>query len=226
LRQMEILGAEGAFVDEVAGRWLEERTGEFGNLPVAVQRRVIYKQLLGSGVVGNFELVEGLRLKVDRAVMVSKELVVTRNEAGVVKTKSSVEVGFEHGELEVEVGRAGEVIWDGVKLNWRLEKVAGRFQVPQREAGREFLDAGKVGERVILRHWRAGDRFWPIGIRGAVKLQDFFTNQKVLRAERRKLIVATTLDGEIFWVEGLRLGERFKLDKMTQCRLKWCWERL
>jgi tRNA(Ile)-lysidine synthase len=226
LRQMEILGAEGAFVDEVAGRWLKERTEEFGNLPVAVQRRVIYRQLLGLGVAGDFELVEGLRLKADRPIMVLKELVVVRNEAGLVEIRKVGETGFDLGELEVEVGRAGEAIWDGVRLNWALEEVSGRFQVPQREAGREFLDAGKVGERVVLRHWRAGDRFWPIGMRGAVKLQDFFTNEKVLRAERRKLVVATTLDGEIFWVERLRLGERFKLDKTTRCRLKWCWERL
>jgi tRNA(Ile)-lysidine synthase len=226
LRQMEILGAEGAFVDEVAARWLEERTGEFGSLPVAVQRRVIYRQLLGLGVPGDFELVEELRLKSDRPIMVLKELVVARNEAGLVELRKVGEIGFDLGKLEVALGEVGEVNWAGVRVNWELEEMSGRFQVPQREAGREFLDAEKIGERVVLRHWRAGDRFWPIGMRGAVKLQDFFTNQKVLRAERRKLLVATTLDGEIFWVEGLRLGERFKLDKRTRCRLKWCWERL
>jgi hypothetical protein len=59
-----------------------------------------------------------------------------------------------------------------------------------------------------------------------VKLQDFFTNEKVPRAKRRGLIVATTADGVIFWVEGLRISERFKLTKRTIRRLQWRWKRL
>ena len=59
-----------------------------------------------------------------------------------------------------------------------------------------------------------------------MKLQDFFTNAKVPRARRRELIVATTASGEIFWIEGLRIGERFKLDKAIQRRLKWKWQRV
>jgi tRNA(Ile)-lysidine synthase len=77
-----------------------------------------------------------------------------------------------------------------------------------------------------LRHWRPGDRFQPIGMAGGVKLQDLFTNRKIPRAERHRLVVATTAAGELFWVEGLRMAERFKLDKSTARRLQWCWDRL
>ncbi|WP_160164559.1 tRNA lysidine(34) synthetase TilS [Pedosphaera parvula] len=226
MRQMEILGAEGDFIDEVAGNWLRKKDGLFGNLAVAVQRRVIYRQLLELGVAGDFELVEKLRLRASRPVTVSKDMVVTRDEAGVVKTRQIERMGFNSGQIEINLSRENEIIWDGVRVYWAFESMGKKFEVPQAEAGREFLDLEKVGKQVILRHWRAGDRFWPIGMRGAVKLQDFFTNQKVLKEKRRKLILATTLDGEIFWVEGLRLGERFKLDKGTECRLKWSWDRL
>jgi tRNA(Ile)-lysidine synthase len=78
----------------------------------------------------------------------------------------------------------------------------------------------------VLRHWQPGDRFQPIGMFAAVKLQDWFTNQKILRARRRQLIVATTAAGEIFWVEDQRIGERFKLTAATQRRLNWHWRRL
>jgi hypothetical protein len=40
-----------------------------------------------------------------------------------------------------------------------------------------------------------------------------------------ELVVAEARNGEIFWVEGLRIGERFKLDKGTRRALKWCWRR-
>ena len=59
-----------------------------------------------------------------------------------------------------------------------------------------------------------------------VKLQDFFTNQKVPQAQRRRLIVAATAAGEVFWVEGMRIAERFKLTRQTIRRLQWRWKRL
>jgi tRNA(Ile)-lysidine synthase len=59
----------------------------------------------------------------------------------------------------------------------------------------------------------------------SVKLQDLFGNLKTPRGERHQLMVAATAAGEIWWVEGLRVSERFKLDKQTVRRLKWSWRR-
>jgi tRNA(Ile)-lysidine synthase len=87
----------------------------------------------------------------------------------------------------------------------------------------EWFDADKVGATVTLRHWQAGDRFQPLGLGTAKKLQDLFTDAKVPAPERRRRLIATTAAGEIFWVEGLRPGEKFKLDKSSQRRLKWHW---
>jgi tRNA(Ile)-lysidine synthase len=78
----------------------------------------------------------------------------------------------------------------------------------------------------VLRHWRAGDRFQPSGMKSRVKLQDLFTNQKIPRDERQQLIVAETARGEIFWVERLRIAERFKLSGGTNRCLQWRWKRL
>ena len=73
------------------------------------------------------------------------------------------------------------------------------------------------------RHWRPGDRFQPIGMKTAVKLQDWFTNQKIPATRRRELWLAATATGAIFWVEGLRIGEAFRLTAQTRKVLKWCW---
>ena len=92
-------------------------------------------------------------------------------------------------------------------------------------AGCEIFDADRVGSPIVLRHWRAGDRFQPIGMSAPIKLQDFFTNLKIPRARRHELVVGVATNGELFWVEGLRIGERFKLDKNTSRWLHWCWQR-
>ena len=91
------------------------------------------------------------------------------------------------------------------------------------KVGCEYFDADKVGERIILRHWRVGDRFQPIGLKSAVKLQDLFTNRKIPRARRHDLVVAEAGNGGIFWVENLRMAEPFKLTPRTKRRLIWRW---
>ena len=89
----------------------------------------------------------------------------------------------------------------------------------------ERFDAEAVGKAAILRHWSRGDRFQPIGMKSAVKLQDLFGNLKVPREERHKRVVAVTGKGDIFWVEGLRISEKFKLTPQTRRVLEWRWRR-
>ena len=96
---------------------------------------------------------------------------------------------------------------------------------PKFAKGCEHFDAERIGSPVVLRHWRAGDRFQPIGMKAPVKLQDLFVNHKISRAQRHQLVVATTAKGEPFWVEGLRVADGFKLDNQTVRRLKWRWLR-
>jgi len=90
----------------------------------------------------------------------------------------------------------------------------------------EFFDADKIGGKIILRHWRTGDRFQPIGLKSPAKLQDLFVNAKIPAARRRTLVLATTAAGEIFWVESLRIGEHFKLTPATRRQLDWNWSKL
>jgi tRNA(Ile)-lysidine synthase len=78
---------------------------------------------------------------------------------------------------------------------------------------------------VVLRHWRRGDRFQPIGMSDPVKLQDWFVNRKVPAARRRARVVAATAEGVLWWVEGGPVGERFKLTSASRRVLRWRWER-
>ena len=97
------------------------------------------------------------------------------------------------------------------------------FARPQPLAGRETFDGDKVGSKILLRHWQPGDRFQPIGLKSPVKLQDLFVNAKIPVQQRRERVLATTADGIIFWVEGLRIGEKFKLTPATRRKLVWKW---
>jgi tRNA(Ile)-lysidine synthase len=225
LRLMDVAGAEAEVVAGLAARWLEGlRRKKFDRLAVAVQRRVIHKQLLRLGQAPDFDLVERLRLMPNTAVSVNAGQSVRRDAEGMVGLQKAAEVQFGSGCEKIALAKkSGRAVFGGLALLWEIGKGGGRDSKP--EANVEYFDADKVGERVCLRHWQPGDRFQPIGTRSARKLQDLFTNMKVPRSQRHRRVVAATIRGELFWVEGLRMSEGFKLGPETVRRLKWRWRR-
>ena len=220
-RLMTMLGDTAEFVAaEAARRTSGPRPLPFAELPPALQRAVLREGLLRLGLTPDYEGVERLRAAGARPVSVGPEWRVRRDARGVVSLERLPRAAFGTGQVELDLSRPGAVEFDGVALEW---SVLPGGRLPARVPGREFFDAEQVGTRVVLRHWRKGDRFQPIGMPRALKLQDWFTNQKVPRARRHELAVATTAAGEVFWVEGQRMAERFKVTPATRRRLRWGW---
>lgn len=228
LRLVEVLGAESDFLEAAAAAWIgaKERC-RFERLHPALQRRVLHAQLRRAGVEPTFDLIERLRLEPGVAVGVASGRQVVHDGHGNLRVGRPAREDFRREAREVELrGRSGKTDFAGLSLTWTVSRLkAGAWPDWRLRSNREWFDADKVGPTVTLRHWRPGDRFQPIGLAQPVKLQDFFTNQKVPRATRRRLVVAATRAGEIFWVEGQRIGEKFKLDKRTRRCLKWQWRR-
>ncbi len=69
-----------------------------------------------------------------------------------------------------------------------------------------------LGVTATVRAWREGDRMRPLGLGGTKSLQDLFTDRKVPRELRRTLPVVEA-HGEIVWVAGVALDERFAADE-------------
>jgi tRNA(Ile)-lysidine synthase len=229
LREMEVLSAEAQVIDAMARRWLKGKRRRFEELPVALQRHCLGLQLPEAGVAVSFGLIEELRESANCPIAVSEGMTIYRDEKGRIRAREVRVEGFDaKKEAKYELkGGAGEINFGETRVFWEIKRVAnGTFRAANKGANCEFFDAERVGGTVILRHWRAGDRFQPSGMAKPIKLQDLFTNQKVPRAERHRRTVACAADGVIFWVEGLRMAERFKLDRKTTRRLKWRWQRL
>ena len=95
----------------------------------------------------------------------------------------------------------------------------GTWQVDARlgDGGDVVLTAESLGPLALVRPWRDGDRMRPLGLGGSKSLQDIFTDRKVPRALRRTLPVVE-VGGEIAWVAGVAVGERF-----TPAHSGWDW---
>ena len=115
-----------------------------------------------------------------------------------------------------------------VQQNHRYEFDTFRFSselldhVPELLNGdAEYVDADRVsGTDLVLRTWTSGDAFIPLGMQDRKKVSDFFIDAKVPVYEKRLFPVLETRDGEIVWLCGLRIDERFKVTEDTRRVLK------
>lgn len=82
------------------------------------------------------------------------------------------------------------------------------------------LDYDKLTFPFNLRKWQAGDRFHPFGMKGSKLLSDFFVDQKMTTRQKEECYVLTNADGQIVWVVGKRIDDRFKVTEKTKSILK------
>lgn len=227
-RLMDLAGAEADYIAQAAEVWLRH-PGEvaFADLPTALQRRCVQLQLQEAGLNADFEQIEWLRHNPNRKISLNCELFGSRDPAGTVHFIAAKELESEclaaMDERTVMLEPEDSIDFGGLNVSWAILKETGSQFASS--ANCEYFDADQVGGQILLRYWRAGDRFQPIGAASSSKLQDLFTNLKVPRTQRHQRVVAVAANGEIFWVEGLRMSARFKLDKLTVRRLKWQWRR-
>lgn len=82
------------------------------------------------------------------------------------------------------------------------------------------LDYDKLTFPLKLRMWQAGDRFYPLGMKGSRLLSDFMKDLKFTTRQKEECQVLTTAKDEIVWVVGRRIDERFKVTDKTKTILK------
>jgi tRNA(Ile)-lysidine synthase len=82
-----------------------------------------------------------------------------------------------------------------------------------------YMDMAAVEFPVMVRNFRPGDRFSPLGLAGTQKLKKYFIDHKVRRAERRRCPLLISR-GQVLWVAGHRLDQRAGLSRQTRRVLK------
>ncbi len=84
-------------------------------------------------------------------------------------------------------------------------------------SGAEYIDADRVGgEDLVLRTWSDGDTFIPLGMKMQKKISDFFVDAKIPIYEKHRIPILETRQGEVVWVCGQRIDDRFKITGETR----------
>lgn len=81
------------------------------------------------------------------------------------------------------------------------------------------LDLAKVRDDLILRNWRPGDRFQPVGSRRASKVKEFFLKRRI-PASSRGLWPVLLSASQIVWVDGFPPAQGYAASASTPLVLK------
>jgi tRNA(Ile)-lysidine synthase len=77
------------------------------------------------------------------------------------------------------------------------------------------IDSQKVSFPVIIRKWKAGDHFYPLGMNQKKKLSDYFIDNKYSKFDKENIFILESA-GKIVWIIGDRIDDRFKITTSTK----------
>jgi tRNA(Ile)-lysidine synthase len=115
--------------------------------------------------------------------------------------------------------------WDSVSIEegqeesflgpWKLQLL----HVPEirLNSGRmeAFFDADKVTFPLLWRNWKKGDSFQPLGMSHKKKISDFLVDNKLSLVDKKNVTVLES-SGQIVYVVGWRIDDRFKITDQTK----------
>ena len=145
--------------------------------------------------VGNRYFSDTHRLTVERDVL---QLAERENR---MQEELVIEAGEEDFEWPFKMHCAYYDKWPGFEVD-RSRTVA-------------MLDLDKIDFPLMLRRWRQGDRFRPLGTKGSKLLSDFFVDQKFTKVQKENQWLLVSANGDILWVVGRRIDDRYKITDDT-----------
>lgn len=82
-----------------------------------------------------------------------------------------------------------------------------------------YVDEDAISFPLIIRNWKEGDKFSPLGMNGTKKISDFLTDLKI-PLHLKKNIKVLISNHKIVWVINYALGDKFKIQNSSKNILK------
>ncbi len=137
-------------------------------------------------------------------ISATHEMVIDRTHLMLLPSPSTFqEVVIHEGQAEAILGR----------IHLAIQCLENTKIVP--DPSMAYIDSARLNFPLMWRKWKEGDYFYPLGMKHRKKLSDFLINEKISVIDKESLTVIAA-QGEIVWVVGHRIDDRFKVTSETK----------
>ena len=134
-----------------------------------------------------------------RIIRNRKWLIISPNQTkaanNILIEENNTAITFENGELQIE-------------------KCAS-LSTMGNEPSTALLDTAEIKFPLLLRKWKQGDYFYPLGMQKKKKISRFFIDQKLSLTQKENAWIIES-NKKIVWVIGMRIDDRFKITGKTK----------
>lgn len=134
-------------------------------------------------------------------------IIKNRNELILTENKK-------HSEAIYTINNSDEfTLFPGI-ASAEILKIPSDYKIPaDRNIG--CLDMRLISFPLVIRRWKEGDYFFPLGMKQKKKLSDYFIDKKYSIPDKEKIFILEA-GGNIVWIIGDRIDDRFKITRETR----------
>ena len=145
-----------------------------------------------------------------RRITVSKELELLRAGDGIILRKRSQATAADPFVVHLAPEAGPAILPDGTALTLRRLSSAPARLSDEHHMQQVFEVPRGAAAEFVVRSRRPGDRFTPLGMGGTRKLKDVLIDRKIA-AEARDRLPLLTCNGEIVWIAGVGVSDKYKV---------------
>lgn len=195
-------------VDHQINKIIEQRGNEY-HIPILKWKKLIPLQTITWEIIKKFGFTSAQTTEVIKILDAGNGSTIHSATHRIIKNRSWMIIApLETKSSEfIVIEKEGSTLFENGIIETSI--VPNHVDTKVQSNGTEYLDASKIKYPLLLRKWRIGDYFYPLGMNKKKKLSKFFIDAKLSKTEKESIWVIE-MDQKIIYVIGMRIDNRFK----------------